>query len=245
MMHAQEFIVNGRIEHATNPVADVENIHIFNLKTNKGTVSDKTGDFRLRVSLGDSLLLSSISYQKVTLVITLEHYVSKAVTITVQDVTNELDEILLLPYNLSGNLTIDAKGLKSEPLYDAKYFNIPTQKKPLLTATERKLYTATSGGGLIPFDPIINALSGRTKRLKKHVAAEKANAAIDKLKEMFPESFFREELKIADALLYDFLFFCEADSHFTSLIKGDRVTLTEFLTEKAKSYTALQTEKPE
>jgi hypothetical protein len=244
-MNAQEFIVNGHIQHATNPVADVENIHVFNLKTNKGTVSDKTGDFRLRVSLGDSLLLSSISYQKVTLVITLEHYVSKAVAIIVQDMTNELDEILLLPYSLSGNLTIDAKSLKGEPLYDAKYFNIPTQKKPVLTATERKLYTATSGGGLIPFDPIINALSGRTKKLKNHVAAEKTNAAIDKLKEVFPESFFREELKIADALFYDFLFFCEADPDFTNLIKRDKISLTAFLTEKAKRYTALQAEKPE
>jgi len=231
------------VKHATNPAADVENIHVFNLKTNSGTVSGKTGDFQLRVSLGDSLLLSSISYQKVTVVITLEHYVSKTATVVVQDVTNELDEILLLPYSLSGNLTIDAKGLKSEPIYDAKYFNLPTQKKPLLTATERKLYTATSGGGLIPFAPIINAISGHTKRLKKHVAAEKANVAIEKLKEMFPESFFWEELKIADDLLYDFLFFCEADPNFENFIRSDKISLTEFLTEKAKRYIALQLEK--
>ena len=49
------------------------------------------------------------------------------------------------------------------------------------TPAQRKLYTATSGGGIVPVDPILNWLSGRTAMLKKEVEVEKKETLMDKI----------------------------------------------------------------
>ncbi len=57
-----------------------------------------------------------------------------------------------------------------------------------MTVEQRKLYSATSGAGAI--GSLINAISGRTKMLKKHVEVGKLRAAVESKRDQFSDSIY-------------------------------------------------------
>ncbi len=221
---------------------DVENIHVFNLTTSRGTLTNNNGKFTIVVSIGDTLIFSAVQFEKETLVISLEHYVSKKVQVRLTSSTNELDEILLKKHNLSGNLGQDAKSIETKPQVSALSLGIIDKEIKPLTQSERRLYTATTGGGTIALDPIINAITGRTKMLKERIARDKDKRIIEGLLEKFPTSYFVNELHVAEESIYDFLFYCEAQPNYNVVVKQDRISILHFLTEKAVEYLKIQEE---
>ncbi len=156
--------------------------------------------------------------------------------------TTELDEIHLKNHNLSGYLNQDAKSIKTSPVVNAVSLGIMDREIRVLTQSERQLKTASYGAGPMSLDGIINGISGRTKMLKNRVKVDKDNERLEKLLEKFPAYFLSEELKIEEVVIYDFLYFCEADPVYSETIKKDRITILHFLKQKADAYLKLQTE---
>jgi len=218
---------------------DVESVQIFNLNTSKGTLANKEGKFTLAVSLSDTLFVSALQFQKVTVVITFEHYVSKKIKVVLKNITNELDAIVLKRHSLTGNLIQDAKNINTETPISAVSLGIMEVEIIPLTQSERRLYTATSGGGI---DPIINAISGRTKMLKAHIEIDKDKRRIERILENFPESYIIQELKIEADAVYDFLFFCEAHPSYTAILKQDNLHILQFLKSRAEEYKKVKIE---
>lgn len=221
---------------------DVESVQIFNLSTSKGTLANKEGKFTLAVSLSDTLFVSALQFQKVTVVITLENYVSKKMKVALKNITNELDAIVLKRHSLTGNLIQDAKNIKTNPVISAVSLGIMDKEIIPLTQSERRLYTATTGGGIVPLDPIINAISGRTKMLKAHIELDKDKRRIERILENFPESYIVQELKIDADAVYDFLYFCEAHPVYTSILKKDNIHILQFLKSRAEAYKKIKLE---
>jgi len=237
---AQQFVVEGEVTQDIGE--DLENIHVYNSTSSKGTLTNKAGNFTLAVSMGDTLTFSSLPFQKETVVISLEHYVSKKVKVVLKSNTNELDEILIRNHTLSGNLGRDAENIKTKPHVSALSLGIIDKEIKPLTQSERRLYTATSGGGTIALDPIINAISGRTKMLKERIAREKDQQIIKELLEKFPESYFVTELHISEEFIYEFLYYCEAQSGYSVVMKQDRISILHFLTKSAAEFLQLKVE---
>jgi len=217
---------------------ELEGIHIYNATTSKGTLSDRNGTFEISVSIGDTLHISSIQFEKVSVVISPEHYVTKKVHIELKNITNELDEIFLKNHSLTGDLSKDAKNIKTTAPVTPFSLGIVDREIRVLTQSQRKLKTANSG----VLDPIINAISGRTKMLKKRVEADKANMRIENLIEKFPPAYLAEELQIEEGAIYDFLYFCETDPNFIETLTKDRITILHFLKQKAIFYLKFQAE---
>ena len=88
---SQSFLLEGEVTHPFEK--ELDNIHIFNTNTFKGTVTDINGRYTISVSIGDTLSISALQYEKVSIAISLEHYVTKKLSIELTDITNELDEI--------------------------------------------------------------------------------------------------------------------------------------------------------
>ncbi|PKP24901.1 MAG: hypothetical protein CVU03_10555 [Bacteroidetes bacterium HGW-Bacteroidetes-2] len=237
---AQQFLVEGEV--FSDPGEDVESVQVFNLSTSKGTLTNKEGKFTLAVSLSDTLFVSALQFQKITVVITLEHYVSKKIKVALKSTTNELDAILIKRHSLTGNLEKDAKSIKTAPQISALSLGIIDKEIIPLTQSERRLYTATTGGGTVPFDPIINAITGRTKMLKMHIELDKDKSRIERLLETFNESKFTQELNIEADFVYDFLFFCEAHPSYLDIIKKDKISIVQFLKSRAQEYHKLKSD---
>ncbi len=85
----------------------VKNVHILNLNTEKGTFSNDYGQYRIVVSVGDTLEFTSVQYESIKKIITDPIAYSKKLNISLEKKTHVLDEIVLKKHNLTGNLLTD------------------------------------------------------------------------------------------------------------------------------------------
>jgi len=114
---------------------------------------------------------------------------------------------------------------------------LPNAGVRVITQSERKLFEAKSGGGLIPLNPIINAITGRTKMLKNRVKIDAAYTRTQRVQNFYIDSIFVAELKIPKSKVDDFMYFCEVDSSFQATVDThDKLKIWEFLVNKSMLY---------
>mgnify|MGYP000863631769 CR=1 FL=1 len=81
----------GKVESSNN----LENIHVINKTSQKFTITNTRGEFKISAKINDTLVVSSIQNKLVTLVIDIEHVLSKRITIALEEQVNELDEVVV------------------------------------------------------------------------------------------------------------------------------------------------------
>lgn len=216
---------------------DVAATHVLNTTTKRATITDVNGFFSIPANLNDTLLFSAVQYKKKQLVVTLAILESRTIYVPLEDAVNELDEVVVRPYNLSGDIAKDARSLEIAPVVTASTLGLPNAYVKPPTKAERELFEATTGGGTVPLNPIINAITGRTKMLKKRVARNKKYARTERVREFYADSLYTKELNIPKDKIDDFMYFCEVDSTFSSVVDThDRLKIWEFLRRKSAVY---------
>lgn len=229
-------MLDGKVTYENNE--DIENIHVFNISTSRGTLTDQAGRFKIPASIGDTLTTSSIQFVDRKIVVSLEHFVSKTIIIELQELTNQLDEIFLKSHSLTGNLEKDAGSITTPPVVNAVSLGIIDKEIRVLTQSERQLKTAQSGF----LDPLINSFSGRTKMLKMRVEADRKNKLIESILEKFPENYIIEQFGIDPEKVYDFLYYCETHPEFSDIAKKDAITILHFLKQQAENFLEIENE---
>ncbi|MFA5556250.1 MAG: hypothetical protein WCY06_04790 [Flavobacteriaceae bacterium] len=182
-------IIKGKIITET---PEISGILVVNLTTESETKTDGFGRFSIEAKTDDLLVVSAPHiYKKRHLVEANDFKRELQIEVEVQPIEIEAVEINAYSYINSENLGIVPKGQK-------RY-----------TKAERKLFTAgqMSIGTSISLDAIINAISGRTKILKKIVEMERENQRIAYLTNSFPEEFYTETLEILPDNVEEFKFF--------------------------------------
>ena len=216
---------------------DVTGVVVQNSTTKKATITDVDGSFTIRVALNDTLVFSALQFKRKVLPITPTFFNATFLTITLEEFVNELEGVVVQPYNLSGRLGSDVVGLNLEKDVSAEALGLPNAHVRVITQSERKLYEATSGGGLIPLNPILNAISGRTKMLKNRVNIDNTYARTQRVQEFYADSIFKADLKIPYEKIDDFMYFCEVDSVFQATVDThDKLKIWEFLVKKSVIY---------
>ena len=215
---------------------DVTGITVQNISSQRATITDFEGNFSIQVRVNDTLVFSAVQLQRKVLPIHAEVYRSGYVNVTMRPFVNELREVVVQPYSLSGNLSTDASTLKAAPV-TAENLGLPNAGVKVITQSERKLFEATSGFGLVPLNPIINWITGRTKMLKKRVAIDKKYAQTQAVEASIVDSLFLNELRIPKKNIADFMYFCEVDPDFQQLVAvGDQLKLWEYLLRRSQLY---------
>lgn len=226
--------LTGKVMQEGRPVPDV---HIMNVSRELATISDEAGAFTILARTGDTLYFSAVQLKRKTLTVTEAMLMSLEILVPLEEFVNELDEVVVRPYNLSGDISRDIARMPAEQVYVAATLGLPNAYAKPLTQAERMLFEATSGSGLVPLNPILNAISGRTGRLKKILAAERRENRTQRIRNYYPDSLFTGELRIPSDKIDDFMYFCEADSLFNPLAESqDRLRIWEFLIEKGEEY---------
>jgi hypothetical protein len=163
-----------------------------------------------------------------------------SIEIPMDSFVNELKGVTLQPFGLSGRISTDLDSLAIEGPPTAASLGLPNANVYIPTKNERMLYEATSGGGLIPLNPLLNALTGRTKELKNQVRLERKNRTLDLIIKRYEQLLFEDQLGIKIDDVRRFLYFCEADSLFVSTLeKEDEILFYEFLKSKALQFNSL------
>ncbi len=63
----KQIVISGNI---INDALSVENIHILNKTSNKGTIANKYGEFKIPIKANDTLIFSGIQFYKKEVLIT-------------------------------------------------------------------------------------------------------------------------------------------------------------------------------
>lgn len=216
---------------------EIESIHVFNKTYNKYTITDEKGIFNIPVRINDTLVFSAIQFKLKEVVISKVIINGMQLSVILEEQVNELDAVYIKP-NLSGDLLADTRNIKTKDVVTAKTLNLPNADVITPKQAERKLYTATHSDGGI--DAIINAISGRTKRLKKNIRLEnktnKENLVYANFKEIMKEDF-----KIPEDKLYHFIYYVSDDKLFNQIVKSkSNIIIYDFIKAKSKTYLAQQ-----
>lgn len=216
---------------------DVAATHVLNITSNRATITNIRGFFAIQVALNDTLVFSAVQFKKKQLVVSREMLESPLVTIPLEDELTELDEVVVTPYNLTGDIAKDISTLKINPVVSAESLGLPNAHVRIPTQAERQLFEATSGGGLIPINPILNGISGRAKMLKERVARNNLYDRTLRVREFYPDSLYRTKLRIPTDKIDDFLYFCEIDTEFQSLVDThDVLQLWSYMERRSMVY---------
>lgn len=114
--------VNGRISVASE---DKEGVTVYNSSSNKGTITDENGDFQINVALNDILEFSALQFKDFTVTITKDIIKSKKLTVILVEEVNKLDEVVILPFGLTGNINADLENVRTYNVsLDYVYFGL-------------------------------------------------------------------------------------------------------------------------
>jgi hypothetical protein len=221
---------------------EVSQIEIINKNTNKGTVTNQYGQFGISVKLGDRLRFEAIQYQNFTVVIDENIVKKKKLTIKINDEVNTLDEVIVSPYDLEGNIEVDARKV------NATYFKAPGDgSKSILNdydGTQPNIRTQTINESLNTEQQFIrNGLN--VANIFRTILASKELTVDHKLPEnvdvmvrkIYKDSFFKENLNIDKDKINQFIFYVE-DKGLSKVMlkKGNELDLIEFLIQKSKEF---------
>ena len=230
-----EKIISGKIlvKNATP-----SGVHIINLVNEKEVISNENGEFKILAKVDDLLVFSSLTLDYQRKIIEVEDYNAGFFTMEMTAKINQLEEVEVIRYN-----KINAVDL-----------GILSKKAKVYTPAERKLKAATSldptlnignmAGGSMSLDPLLNAISGRTKQLKKELQIERKEFAILKIGDLFPDEYFVSQLKIPKDYVKAFQYYCVEKKDFIPVLKSKNKSLIAFkMSELAVEYNKLLNEK--
>ena len=223
---------------------DVEGIHVLNKTSRYNSVTDQNGQFIINVRKQDTLFFSSINFKTKSLVITEEIYKKEYVVLTLEELINELDEVIIGP-NLTGNITADIKSIKTEKPVNFDDVGIPGFKgKP-----EEKIVPMVPGVGLltaVDLEAMFKHLSGYYRKLRLQRKWESENYTVAQIINLYGFTFFEEAYKIPNNRLYDFLLFSIETSTLEKDFKNQNYTsLLAIFAEKSQTYLIRLSEKKE
>ncbi|RBN50530.1 hypothetical protein DR980_07875 [Flavobacterium psychrolimnae] len=195
----------------------VDRINIVNITTEKATVSDAKGFFTIPVKEGDVLVFTAVNLEGLRRKITKEDLIEEVLTVIMLPKSIILNEVVV------NESSITAESLRIIPYGQKNY-----------TPSERKLYTATSGGGI---DGLLNTISGRKAMLKKEIIIEKKEQLLARIDVLFEDKYYTETLRIPLDYIKGFQYYCVDDVAFANALRAKNKTLIMYLIVKlAENY---------
>ncbi len=216
---------------------EVSGIHIINKTSQLATISNANGYFSISSKLNDTLVIRGVGYQTKQLIIDSENYNKFSLALDLEAEVVSLNEVVVMPYNLSGDLLVDMEAIRAEDQVSEFTLGLPNADATPMRKSQRILNEATTGGGILPVNPILNAITGRTKKLKKIVAVDLKNQRTLQVRYYYPDSLFINHLNIDQEKILDFMFYCETDPEFNYYAQlKDKFKIWELLREKSVQY---------
>mgnify|MGYP006162716575 FL=1 len=189
--------------------ASAEGIHITNLVSEKATITNEKGEFWLEANEDDLLVFSAVHLNYWRKSISANDIKNGKIEVVMTAKVSELEEVVVTEYT-----KINAQDL-----------GIINYKPVSYTPAERRLRTATTG----LLDPLLNWISGRTKRLKKDIGIEQKEFMMIWLDDNFEDVVFTDTFKIPKEYVDGFKFYVVEDIDLAQAIQAKNKTRVTFL----------------
>jgi hypothetical protein len=196
-------IVNDEIEKS--------GIVIINKTSGGSTITNNDGFFRIGVRLNDSLYIRSVQIKDYFMYVNENIINSDSLRIYLDQKVNELKNVTVTPYNLSGNLISDIKKIDKNEIINFDDVGIPGFKG------EREEKIAYDNNAqvllnvlLLPLMPLniegaYKQLSGYYKMLKMARGLEKRYNTIESIIQFYGINYFTERFRLKEEEIYEFV----------------------------------------
>ena len=197
-------IIKGKIKIGA---PEVSGILVVNLNNESEAKTDAFGRFSVRAEIGDLLIIDAAHIHKKRYIVQ-ENDFKKEIEIEVEALPVEIETIEIT----RSNITSESLGL------------VPKEQKRY-TPAERRLKTATDMelmvgfGFTFSFDPILNALSGRTKMLKKELEIERFNRNVTLTENYISDELLTSQFNIPTDYIKSFRMFLADNQGFMEVMK--------------------------
>ena len=236
----------------------IENIHIVNKNTKKGTISNKNGEFNIVVNLNDTLIFSGIQFYLLEIEINQKIINKKYLEIELLQKINTLSEVELKAHNLIGNLSIDSKKFmdsinEANPLavnYENFDFSIPSKFVAKQLDPDR-LPDVTDpmipvGGDLLglasmvlkPLTKEIKKIGKKKRDIKNEEREYQKNlkTVLENIRIEFGDVFFIKTLHIPLVRIDAFINYCEPYGIVDLFLKNQRIELIDLLIRESNNF---------
>lgn len=227
-------MISGEVKNDSIPI---ENVHIINKNSQKGSISNKMGQFKISVTDKDTLLISDIQYQNKLMVVNRNHLVEKFIYINLMELNNELDEVVVKQYDdMSKELGLPNAGKK--PLNKLeRNLNHYSQKSTPVVILQALLFKP---GGI---DDVYNIISGNRKRdrkLKQLIETDRQNESkrqyVKNIREHFQDDFFINSVNIEKESIDDYIYYCLPKGIMDLFDKGRLIEVIDIFLKSRESY---------
>ncbi len=222
-------LVAGIVESDSVKLAD---IHILNLTTRKGTISNAVGEFGITVSPNDTLIFSGIQFHTLGLVVDKKTLDRRIIRVELLPRVEELSEIELKGHDLDGLFYIDTKRMRdSLPLMGAEAVNFSNQGSD----------DPTSSNYVVPSANLLNLVSllGKKRRAENQKEAsllQQKRAATDNIRKDIGEDVFEQQLGIPRAHIEPFIRFCQKKDIINLYVEGRIMEVIDILIKEKDNY---------
>lgn len=220
----------------------LEDILITNKTAKTAVISKSDGTFQINVRVNDTLIFSGFNFPRQILVLNDADLKFNILQIKMEGQATNLDEVVINPNALSGDLKKDNNNIKVAHLV-ANVDNAATMDR-LYFGDEK----STPENKLMPgyLDPTymmdFNKIGKKLLRSFKRSEAQKnKNRDIKRfsvvVQNRFSDDFFRNTLKMEEAEITPFLVFCETDARSKEILKSTNdFEIIQFLELKKQEF---------
>lgn len=225
-----------------------EGVLIFNLNSKTGTITRSNGKFSLLVTEGDSIRVSPREYQEFLVLVNKEVIESGEMNIYLNQVVNFLPEVVVRPFGLSGNVTVDVAKMPILDLPD----DFSASENPGIVFNENPEpdYYSPPVNTAVAFSEsrLVNGLNfvnifkellitGKKEEIQDPYGGIAISDVDQKVRAMYNDEFFQQNLGIEFQNINEFIYFADDNGLEEEMLKaGNELDLIQFLVDQSKRY---------
>lgn len=224
----------------------VERATITNTTLEINTISDDLGFFSIYAREGDTIVISSVSFDTERIVLKAADFKKLISVIHLSLQVNQLDEVKVGAFKLSGDLVYDAKRIKVKPPIKADLSSIDF-KNLEITGVKSTANLAMPGEANIQFGmdfvkmgkKLFNLLDSNNDFTEpKPIKQYNLNEFVDEMKTRFTLDFYQKKLNVEEDKIGLFLEYCfsEEINQKQLLERIHSLELIDFLVEKSIAF---------
>ena len=207
--------------------SNVVSANVVNNTSRESTITNKEGEFEIKVKLNDRLVFSSVQYQIRSLLINKEILQKSRIVIDVNEKVTVLDEVVVGPEN-----TEKFMDLKEEEFKRIDYSFDKSSK------IENQLLQSGRFNNGLNFINLYKMIANKNSEEQKSEGSESLSyKPSNLLREVYDDNFFINNLGIPKDNIPEFLLFCDEKFPEKYLFKkSNEFQLTDFLVKQSDKF---------
>ena len=241
----ERLIIQGQV---TAPVeTDVEGVNIYNVSSQKGVITDSDGNFSIEVAVNDRLMISALQFSSFTVIVDKGVIDNKRMGIYLNPVVNQLAEVIVRPYDLSGNVVVDVSLIKTANIipkwdlsYEALEFGYEFSDDQYTSVKGNKAEEAFFNGqqqAQLNFVGLARLLFPKREKNSQGQINSQRKLIAKNLRQRFNNSYILDVFGISEENANDFIYFAEENGMEIDLLKPENeILLLDFMYQKKADY---------